>query len=157
VHEGGISTSFIVSWPKGIAARNEVRHTPAHVVDLVPTILELAGGKLPEAIAGKPVPKAPGVSIVPVFAKDDSIQRESIWWQHEGNRALRAGNWKIVASGKQAAWELYDLSTDRAESKNMAAKMPEKVMELADLWTKQHEESVKIASIGAIKPKPKKE
>ena len=157
VHEGGISTSFIVSWPKGIAARNEVRHTPAHVVDLVPTILELAGGKLPEAIAGKPVPKAPGVSIVPVFAKDDSIQRESIWWQHEGNRALRAGNWKIVASGKQAAWELYDLSTDRAESKNMAAKMPEKVKELADLWTKQHEESVKIASIGAIKPKPKKE
>ncbi|MDB6171334.1 MAG: atsA 29 [Chthoniobacteraceae bacterium] len=137
VHEGGISTPLIVRWPDGISARNELRSTPGHVIDLLPTIVDVAGGKPFETWKGQPVPPAPGKSLVPLFAKDGTIARESIWWLHEGNRALRAGDWKIVAAGKESPWELYDLSSDRSETKNLAAENPAKVRELAALWTQQ--------------------
>ena len=145
VHEGGISTPFIVHWPKGIAAKGELRHTPGHVIDLVPTILEAAGGKRFEAWAGQPVPAPPGKSLLPVFAKDGTVTHDSIWWLHEGNRALRAGDWKIVAAGKDSPWELYDLSNDRAESTNLAGAKPEKVRELTALWTRQSEAHAALA------------
>ena len=106
VHEGGISTPLIVHWPKGIAARGEIRHTPGHVIDLVPTILEAAGGKRLETWQGQPVPPPPGKSLLPLFAKDGTVVHESLWWLHEGNRALRVGDWKIVAAGKNTPWEL---------------------------------------------------
>jgi arylsulfatase len=155
VHEGGISTPLIVQWPKGIAGRGELRHTPGHVIDLLPTILEAAGGKRPEQWAGKPVPPAPGKSLVPLFAKDGTVSHESLWWLHEGNRALRAGDWKIVAAGKDAPWELYDLSADRSESRNLAAAKPEKVRELAAAWTRQSEAYAALAAKDAP-PAPKK-
>ena len=129
VHEGGISTPLIVSWPTGIPARNEIRRVPAHLIDVVPTVLELAGAPAPSS------PPIPGRSLVPAFAKDGAVTRESIWWLHEGNRALRVGDWKIVAA-KDQPWELYDLSTDRSETKNLAAEKPEKVKELAGQWEK---------------------
>lgn len=146
VHEGGISTPLIVSWPKGIAARGELRHTPGHLIDLVPTILEATGGKPFETWKGQPVPAAPGKRLVPLFAKDGSIAHDSLWWLHEGNRALRAGNWKIVAAGKDNPWELYDLNADRSEEKNLATEKPDKVRELAALWTKQLEEFTALAA-----------
>lgn len=149
VHEGGISTSFIVHWPQGIDARGEVRHTPGHVVDLVPTILEVAGAKRPETWEGQPVPPAPGTSLVPVFRKDGVVQRASLWWLHEGNRALRVGQWKIVAAGKDSPWELYDLSTDRAEVNNLAQQNPDKVAEMVAQWTKQLNEYSALATQSA--------
>ncbi len=133
VHEGGICTPLVVSWPKGIAAKGELRHTPGHVIDVVPTVLELSGAK---AEPKKDAPPMPGKSLVPLFAKDGTVTRDSIWWQHEGNRALRAGDWKIVAAGKAAEWELYDLKADRTEGKNLAKEYPEKVKELAAVWEK---------------------
>ncbi len=141
VHEGGIATPLIAHWPKGIAARGELRHTPGHVIDLVPTVLELAGGKGPADGA----PPLPGRSLVPLFAKDGTVVRESIWWLHEGNRALRVGDWKIVAAGKNSPWELYDLSKDRSETRNLATEKPEKVRELVALWTRQFEEYAALA------------
>ena len=121
VHEGGISTPLIVHWPKGIAARGELRHTPGHIIDLVPTILEAAGGK-PTRKVGRPARRRrlPGRACVPLFAKDGTVAHDSLWWLHEGNRALRVGDWKIVAAGKDSPWELYDLSSDRSETKNLA-------------------------------------
>ncbi|WP_020472643.1 arylsulfatase [Zavarzinella formosa] len=154
VHEGGISTPLIVHWPKGIAARGETRHTPGHLIDLVPTILEVTGGKRPETWEGKPVPAPPGKSLVPVFAKDGPVSRDFLWWQHEGNRALRVGDWKIVAAGKESPWELYDLSSDRSESKNLAKDKPEKARELAVIWTKQQEEYAALAGKD-VPPEPK--
>jgi arylsulfatase len=139
-HEGGISTPLVVHWPKGISAKGELRTAPGHAIDLVPTILEATGAKRLEMVDGKPVPPAPGKSLVPVFAKEAPLTRDSIWWLHEGNRALRVGDWKIVAPGKDALWELYDLSSDRSETKNLAADKPEKVKELAAIWTKQFED-----------------
>jgi arylsulfatase len=140
VHEGGIATPLIVQWPKGIAARGELRHNPGHLIDLVPTIIEIAGGKPLTTWEGKPVPPAPGKSLVPVFAKDGAVTHEYLWWMHEANRALRVGDWKIVAAGKDSPWELYDLGTDRAESVNLAGKQPERVKEMAATWEKRTEE-----------------
>src|SRR5262245_50633647 len=95
---------------------------------------------------GKPVPPPPGKSLVPVFAKDTTLTRDSIWWLHEGNRALRVGNWKIVAAGKDSPWELYDLSSDRSESRNLASERADKVRELAAIWTKQLADFTELAS-----------
>lgn len=159
VHEGGISTPLIVSWPKGIPARGEVRQAPGHVIDLVPTILETVGGKRPEKWKDTPVPPLPGKSLVSVFAKDGKVARDSLWWLHEGNRALRVGDWKIVAAGKDSPWELYDLSSERSETKNLAKDRPEKVSELAAIWNKQFEDYTAVALKDApaeMKTKPKK-
>lgn len=136
VHEGGISTPLVVHWPAGIKARGELRHAAGHVVDIVPTVLELAGVKKPDIWKGEPVPAAPGRSLVPAFAANDPLSRDSLWWLHEGNRAVRVGDWKLVAANGDP-WELYDLRTDRAEQVNLAAGMPEKVEALTRLWQQQ--------------------
>ena len=146
VHEGGISTPLVVHWPKGIAAKGELRHAAAHVIDIVPTALAVAGGEL-----AKDAPPAPGKSMLPLFAKDIPALHESIWWLHEGNKALRVGDWKIVAAGKDAKWELYNVKADRSETKNLAAEMPEKVRDMAAAWDKQAEEYMELAKKDAEK------
>jgi arylsulfatase len=85
---------------------------------------------------GEPIPGAPGKSLVPGFQKDVVIERDSLWWLHEGNRAVRVGDWKLVAA-KGQPWELYDLKNDRAEQKNLAAELPAKVAELEKVWQSQ--------------------
>jgi arylsulfatase len=155
VHEGGISSPLIAHWPKGITAKNELRHTPAHLIDIVPTVLDLAGIAKPTEWQGQPVPPAPGKSLVPALAKDETIVRDSLWWLHEGNRALRVGDWKLVAA-KDDPWELYDLKTDRAEQHNLAAKQPDKVKELAQVWQAQTDRTVELAKKTLPdRPKPK--
>jgi len=136
VHEGGISTPLIVHWPKGIVGKNELRHTPAHVVDVVPTVLEIAGIEAIKEAQSDGTPPPSGKSLVTAFASDVTIQRDSIWWLHEGNRAIRIGDWKLVAA-KDEPWELYDMKSDRAEQNNLAAQMPEKVSELETNWQRQ--------------------
>jgi arylsulfatase len=140
VHEGGISTPLIVNWSRGIPARRELRHNPGHLIDIVPTILEVVGGKRFETWENAPVPMPPGKSLVPAFSRDNSVPHEDLWWQHEGNRALRAGDWKIVAAGANADWELYDLKADRAEMNNLAADQPERTREMVRTWTRHFEE-----------------
>ena len=145
VHEGGISTPLIVHWPNGLAACGELRHNPGHLIDIVPTVLELVGGKRLENWEGMPVPLAPGKSLAPTFVQDGSVSRDCLWWLHEGNRALRIGNWKIVAAGTQADWELYDLTTDRCESNNLAEAEPIRVREMAEVWKRKFDEYCKLA------------
>ena len=137
VHEGGISTPFIAHWPNGIQGHGELRSAPCHVIDLVPTLLETAGIDRPIGWWRMPVPPLPGKSFTPLLAQDVPLERESLWWQHEGNRALRSGQWKIVAAGAEAPWELYDLSSDRSEAQNLASAQPEKVRALAAEWNRQ--------------------
>lgn len=140
VHEGGISTPLVVHWPAGIAARGELRHAPGHVIDLVPTILQIAGGKPPEVYDGKPAPSRPGKSLVPAFAENRPIARDSLWWLHEGNRAIRVGDWKLVAAGEKAPWELYDLSVDRGETNNLIDENPDLARRLEQRWQQQFDE-----------------
>ena len=141
-HEGGIATPLVVHWPAGIADRGKLRRDPGHVIDIVPTMLELAGGRKPETIDGQIVPPAPGKSLLPAFAADGALQRDYLWWSHEGNRAVRVGDWKLVAAGLSSPWELYDLRNNRTESRNLADRYPEMVQKLSKLWTERGEEFV---------------
>ncbi len=140
VHEGGIATPLIAHWPAGITARGELRRDPVHLIDVLPTVIELTGAKKTTEAKGLPVPPLPGRSLVSGFKRDGAIQRDYLWWLHEENRAISAGNWKLVALAK-GEWELYDLARDRGESNNLAEKYPEKVQELDALWNEHFEET----------------
>lgn len=145
VHEGGISTPLVVHWPAGIKARGELRRTPGHMIDIVPTILDVLDIEKPTEWKGEKIPPAPGRSLASAFAKDVTIDRDFLWWLHEGNRAIRAGDWKLTAA-KGDPWELYDLTTDRAESRNLANEHPEKAKELEALWNRQLDETSRLAA-----------
>jgi arylsulfatase len=106
------------------------------VIDVAPTIFDLLEIEKPPMWNGQPIPPAPGHSLVDAFGADVTIDRQSIWWLHEGNRAIRVGDWKLV-SAKNERWELYDLRTDRAESQDLAASQPDKVKELESMWNEQ--------------------
>jgi len=138
VHEGGISTPFIVRWPAGIHERGGLRTAPLHFVDVVPTILDLVGAQRSAPWNNLPVPPAPGVSFSASF--DHNIPAvhvsDGLWWEHEGNRAFRLGDWKIVAV-PDGPWGLYNLANDRSESHNLAAALPERVRELAAQWDRK--------------------
>ena len=144
VHEGGISTPLIAHWPAGIASKGELRQTPGHMIDFVPTALEVAGVQKPKEWAGEPIPPAPGKSLVNAFSSEQTVSRDSLWWLHEGNRAVRVGEWKLVAA-KNEPWQLYDLKTDRAEQHDLATQMPEKVKELESAWQSQTDAFTELA------------
>jgi arylsulfatase len=145
-HEGGICTPLIVHWPAGIKDRNALRHQPGHVVDLVPTLMELAGVEAPDEVDGLKVPPMHGRSLVPVI-KDASAPppHESLWFYHDGHRALRAGDWKLVVK-YQSPPELYQISGDRCETRNLAAAHPDKVRELDAAF---HQLTAEIAQLAA--------
>ena len=144
VHEGGISTPLIAHWPAGIASKGELRQTPGHMIDFVPTALEVAGVQKPKEWDGEPIPPAPGKSLVNAFSSAQTVSRDSLWWLHEGNRAVRVGEWKLVAA-KNEPWQLYDLKTDRAEQHDLATQMPEKVKELESAWQSQTDAFTELA------------
>ncbi len=144
VHEGGISTPLIVHWPQGIAARGELRHNIGHVIDIVPTVLEVAGGKRFDEFDGQRVPEPPGKSLVPAFLKDETVSHDLLWWLHEDNRAIRVGDWKLVAANDEP-WELFDLSSDRSETKNLAEQYPDKLRQLEQMWKQQTAEITELA------------
>jgi arylsulfatase len=134
VHEGGISTPLIAHWPAGIARRGELEHQPGHLVDLMATCVELAGAKYPAEFAGEKVQALEGCSLAPAFAGQKLARANALFWEHEGNRAIRQDQWKLVAKGPQGAWELYDMAADRTEMHDLAAQMPDKVKALTALW-----------------------
>jgi arylsulfatase len=127
VHEGGCATPFIAHWPGGIKERNKLRRTPAHVIDVVPTILDLAGLELTRQVP------SPGRSLRRTFLEDGRPLHEKLWWLHDGHRALRVGDWKLVAA-KDQPWELFHLAVDRTETRNLAKAHPEIVLAMADQW-----------------------
>ncbi len=145
VHEGGTATPLIVHWPAGISARGELRRDPGHLVDIVPTLLELSGVAKPPTWEGRKIPDAPGRSLVPAFAANGKVSHESLWWYHEANRAVRVGDWKLVAAGTDAPWELYHLGQDRSETRDLAATMPDKVRELEAVWKAGFDHSKSLA------------
>lgn len=158
VHEGGIATPLIVHWPQGIAARGELRNQPGHVIDVVPTLLEISGGKWLEPQDGQPLPPAPGKSLVPAFKNaGEKIARDDLWWLHEGNRAIRMDGWKLVAA-KDQPWELYDLHADRSETKDLSQEFPDRVRELSARWEKRLGEFSELAQRDAAdSPAPKRD
>ena len=134
VHEGGIATPWIVHWPAGVAARGGLRTQPVHLEDVVPTFLEIAGVAAPTEHEGRPVPPLHGRSFRAVLADASAPRpRDTLWWCHEGHRAVRVGDWKLVAA-RGTPWELHDLATDRCETRDLAADRPDTVAALEAAW-----------------------
>ncbi len=153
VHEGGIASPLIVHWPAGIKDGGKLRHDPCHFVDVLPTLVDLAGGDA-NALRAPGAPALSGTSLVPAFARDGAVKREKpIYFHHSNNRALREGNWKIVAAGKDGPWELYDMRTDRAEQQNLAAKDPARVERMAAVWKQMDEEFVNAREASTAMPR----
>lgn len=138
IHEGGISTPLIMHWPQGIAQRGEIRHTPGYLPDIMATVLDISGVPYPQSLDGRAILPLEGHSLQPAF-NADLAQRPPMFWEHEGNSAVRIGRWKLVRQhGK--AWELYDMVEDRTELHDRAGQHPERVADMArqyEAWAKR--------------------
>lgn len=135
IHEGGISTPLIFHWPQGIAEKGSVRHTPGYLPDIMATILDITSTSYPQQRDGKPLPALEGTSLMPVF-NGEMAQRGPMFWEHEGNAAVRMGKWKLVRKYPDP-WELYDMEQDRTETVDLAAQQPERVADMCaryDEW-----------------------
>jgi arylsulfatase len=133
-HEGGISTPLIAHWPAGVkAADGKLVSTPAHLIDIMATCADLAGAAYPAEFAGEKIQPLEGVSLAPLFEGKSITRAQPLFWEHEGNRAIRSGDWKLVSKHPDG-WELYDLAADRTETRNLAAEHPERVREMAAQW-----------------------
>ncbi len=137
-HEGGISTPLIVHWPKGIPAsqQNQLVRAPGHLIDIMPTCVALAGANYPTEFNGAKIQPMEGVSLTPTLAGKSLKRKLPLFFEHEGNRGVRDGRWKLVSTFKptNGAWELYDMETDRTEMHDLSATKPGKAKELAKKW-----------------------
>ncbi|MGB2712715.1 MAG: arylsulfatase [Vicinamibacterales bacterium] len=132
-HEGGIATPFIAHWPRGIRGGNRIDHQPGHLVDLMATIVDVTGASYPREFKGRAIQPMEGVSLRAAFAGGRISRTQPIFWEHEGNRAIRSGRWKLV-SRYPDGWELYDMIADRVERNDLAARHPDVVRKLASEW-----------------------
>lgn len=132
VHEGGISTPLIAHWPAGIGRGGQLERQPGHLVDIMATCVDVAGANYPQMYQGESIKPLEGRSLAPTFA-GKSIDREALFWEHEGNCAIRVNEWKLVRK-ENGPWELYNVVTDRSEQTNVAASEPTRVRILSALW-----------------------
>ncbi len=131
IHEGGIATPLIFHWPRGIQAQGAIRHTPGYLPDIMATLLDVTGIPYPVQYDGRSVLPLEGSSLRPAFdAEVEAERRPPMFWEHEGNAAVRIGRWKLVRK-HPGPWELYDLVTDRTELNDLAAAQPDRVREMA--------------------------
>ncbi|HEX5282645.1 MAG TPA: arylsulfatase [Bryocella sp.] len=133
-HEGGISTPLVVHWPKGMKTESGIKHQLGHEFDIMPTCLEAAGAAMPaKSKAGtKPLPLE-GKSLLPVMQGQQIEDRGMIFWEHEGNCAVRDGKWKLVSAWPDT-WELHDMEADRTELHDLADAEPERVNRMAEAY-----------------------
>jgi arylsulfatase A-like enzyme len=140
-YEGGTSTPFIAYGPSIVKAGN-TNPQPGHIIDLMTTCLDLAGAKYPETYEGHTIKPTEGLSLVPLFKGQTWKGHNALFFEHEGNRAVRQGKWKLVSEFPENKWHLYNINTDRSELNDLSNKQPEKVKELIslyDAWTKRAE------------------
>lgn len=133
MHEGGIATPLIVHWPKGILGKNELRKQPAHIIDIMATSLELAETDYPTSFNNNKIKPLDGKSLLPIIYKDEKI-RDTLFWEHQGNKAIRLGDWKLVSILEKGEWELYNLKEDRTETNDLAHTYPEKVKRMERIY-----------------------
>lgn len=132
-YEGGISTPMIVRWPGKIKADSRT-HAVGHVVDLMPTFLEVSGGRYPKQFGGNEILPMEGASLVPILSGGDHTHERELGWYLYGSRAYRAGKWKIVWGVTAKRWELYDMEADRTETHDLAIDYPNIVRDLSSAW-----------------------
>ncbi|MEA3368605.1 MAG: sulfatase-like hydrolase/transferase, partial [Planctomycetota bacterium] len=136
VHEGGISTPLIAHWPASIpnGRHGKFERQPGHLIDIMATCVDLAKATYPKTYNGHEITPMQGVSLTPALLGKDVGRAEPIYFEHEGNRAIRDGKWKLVAKGATGKWELYDMEADRSELHNLAEKHPDRVRQMVARW-----------------------
>ena len=132
VHEGGISTPLILHWPGGMKRGGELDHRMGHIIDIMATCADAAGATYPSTFNGESVIALEGQSLLPAM-RGEPPQQRTLFWEHEHNRAVRDGKWKLVAIGGRR-WELYDMDVDRAELHDLASEHPDIAGHLAEKW-----------------------
>lgn len=134
-HEGGISTPLVAHWPAGIRAdrKGKLEPQPGHLIDLMATCVDLAGAEYPAEVDGRPIKPREGVSLRPAFDGEPLNRPAPIFWEHEGNRAVREGDWKLVAKA-DGPWELYNIAEDRSELHDRAAEQTDRAKAMAAAW-----------------------
>jgi arylsulfatase len=137
VHEGGISTPLIVRWP-GHVPPGSLTHQVGHILDVAPTLLELAGVDAAAPVQGRVPPPLEGQSLVPILRGQTRTPPAELCWEWGGNCAIRRGRWKLVwdTLNPQRRWELYDIEVDRTEQNDLAGELPQIVAELSEAYTR---------------------
>jgi arylsulfatase A-like enzyme len=138
-HEGGIASPFIACWPAQMHEPGAISRQMGHVTDIMATFVEAARAQHPATYNGQSIQPLEGHSLLPLFEGKVRPHPAPIFWEHEGNRAVRLGQWKLVAEHGQA-WELYDVEADRTEQHNLAERYPDRVKEMSaryDAWAKR--------------------
>ena len=133
VHEGGIATPLIATWPAVIKQGGQITSSVGHIIDIMPTCLEAAGASFPKTFKGRNILPVEGKSLIPILHQKKRRGHDVLYWEHLGNRAVRKGKWKLV-SAKQGKWELFDMNVDRTELNDLSGVHPEKVRELTALY-----------------------
>jgi arylsulfatase len=136
-HEGGISSAFIAHWPNGIPAdrRGQIEKQPGHVIDIMATSVDIAGAKYPKKYKNNAIIPMQGASLRPAFEGKNLNRKQPIFWEHEGNKAMRDGKWKMVQKWR-GPWELYDMEADRTELHNMIADHADVAVRMQAAWKK---------------------
>ncbi len=133
-YEGGVRTPLIAHWPAGMKAKaNSITRQSGHVIDIMATCLEAAGVDYPEQFDGRKITPLEGRSLLPILAGEERTAHEAIFFEHFNHRAVRQGDWKLVA-GEDESWELYNLAVDETELNNVADEQPARVKEMEALW-----------------------
>lgn len=133
-HEGGISTPLIIHYPRGMQTTKGINHQLGHEIDIMPTCLAAAGAMLPATTKGgtSPLPLE-GKNLLPILDGHGIADRGMLFWEHEGNCAVRDGKWKLVSAFPDT-WELYDMDADRTELHDLADAIPERVNRMAKAY-----------------------
>ena len=142
---------MIAHWPARVKDKGKLCNLPGHIIDIMATCVDVADAKYPAEFKGQKIKPMEGKSLLPVF-DNKPTEKRILFWEHEGNRAVRQGNWKLVAKGKTGPWELYNIADNRTETEDLAQKYPQRTEEMATLW----EQWAKRANVLPLRPSKSK-
>jgi arylsulfatase A-like enzyme len=163
-HEGGIASPLIAHWPDAMANQPDKARsltekgsqwitTPTHVIDLMATCVDLGDAQYPDEQNGQKITPMQGKSLKPLLSGKGEFPARNLYWEHEGNAAIRVGDHKLVRRGLQGPWELFDLKNDRTEQDNLAQAAPEQVAQLRSAWNAWAKASQVLPKPPTNKPK----
>ncbi len=136
-HEGGIATPLIVHWPEVVTPRTGDDRwitAPSHLIDVMATCVDISGATYPTKIDGNRITPAQGTSLKPLLTGAASLEPRALFWEHEGNAAIRVDDRKLVRQGFKGTWELFDMKSDRTEQHDLATQVSDEAVELAGRW-----------------------